>query len=348
MLALLGNMPMPPADGGNGAAGMTGLMWMPQQPETTARLFALHPQPIPLLPIIGVLLAVAYAVGVIVLLRRGDGWPPVRAVFWLLGVLSLELMTATGFDGYGMELFSVHMIQHMMLSMGTPILLCLGAPITLLLRALSGGGPVRRWVRALVLRVIHSRPVAFLANPIVTGLLFLISLYVLYFTPIFSTLMSTMWGHNLMLIHFLLVGMLYFWSILGVDPNPRRGGGMMGRAASPVARIAELALPIPFHAFFGVVLMMASTAVVTYYAHPMPFLHVAALTDQQTAGGIAWGFTEVPTLMVLLVLFVQWQRGDKRRTAAADRRATYLGDRELDAYNERLRLLALRDGEQGR
>ena len=49
-------------------------------------------------------------------------------------------MTATGFDGYGMELFSVHMLQHMVINMLVPIFFVLGAPITLLLRALPAHG----------------------------------------------------------------------------------------------------------------------------------------------------------------------------------------------------------------
>lgn len=340
MLALLSDMPMPPA---GGAAHMTGLMWMPTSPLTVPRLFAVHPQPVPVLPALGILLLAAYVLGVVVLVRRGDAWPVLRSVCWLLGVVSIELMTATGFDGYGMELFSVHMIQHMTLSMLTPILLCLGAPVTLLLRAPSGGGALRRRVRAGILRVLHSKPAAVIANPVMTGMLFLFSLYALYFTPLFDVLMSTMWGHNLMLIHFLLIGSLYFWGVLGVDPSPRRGNGLMGQAGSPVARIAEMAVPVPFHAFFGVVLMMASTVMVSYYAAPTRSLDAAALSDQQTAGGIAWGFTELPTLLVLLVLFLQWQRSDARRTAAADRHAARYGDVELDEYNARLRDLARRD-----
>lgn len=337
------DVPMPPT---GGAASMTGLMWMPTEPLTTARLFAIHPQPIPALPTLGLVLLVAYLISVVVLTRRGDAWPVVRSVCWLLGVATIEVMTATGFDGYGMELFSVHMIQHMTLSMLTPILLCLGAPVTLLLRALSGGGAARRRLRKNVLRVLHSKPAAVLANPIVTGILFLFSLYALYFTPLFDVLMGTMWGHNLMLIHFLLIGMLYFWGVLGIDPNPRRGNGLMGHAGSPVARIAEMAIPVPFHAFFGVVLMMATTVMVSYYAHPVGSLDVGAMTDQQTAGGIAWGFTELPTLIVLLVLFLQWQRSDARRTAAAERRTDRFGDPELDAYNARLKSLAQKDAAQ--
>ncbi|GAA4345142.1 cytochrome c oxidase assembly protein [Microbacterium rhizosphaerae] len=343
MLAPLSDMPMPPTVG---AAHMTGLMWMPTRPLTAGRLFAVHPQPVPVLPILGLLLLGAYVAGVVMLARRGDAWPPLRIVCWLLGVASIELMTATGFDGYGMELFSVHMIQHMTLSMLTPILLCLGAPVTLLLRALSGGGTGRRRMRAGLLRVLHSRLAAVVANPIVTGILFLFSLYALYFTRLFDVLMSTMWGHNVMLIHFLLIGSLYFWGILGVDPSPRRGTRLMRQAGGPVARIAEMAVPVPFHAFFGVVLMMASTVMVSYYAAPMRSLDATALSDQQTAGGIAWGFTELPTLLVLLVLFLQWQRSDARRTVAAERRAARYGDVELDEYNARLQALARRDAAQ--
>lgn len=322
---------------------MTGSMWMPTMPLTVSRLFAVHPQPIPVLPLLGIGLLLVYGAGVVALRRRGDAWPMTRTVCWIVGVFTLELMTATGFDGYGMELFSVHMVQHMTLSMVTPIFLALGAPVTLLLRTLSGGGRSRRRVRSALLRILHSRPAAVLANPIVTGLLFLFSLYGLYFTPVFTALMSTMWGHNLMLIHFLLIGMLYFWGVLGIDPSPRRGGGPMGQAAGTVGRIAEMAIPVPFHAFFGVVLMMASTVVVTYYAAPTRSLGVTALGDQQTAGGIAWGFTELPTLLVLSVLFLQWQRSDARHTAAAERKAERDGDADLAAYNAHLEHLAALD-----
>lgn len=339
MSLLAPSMLMPPP---GGPGSMTGAMWMPSSPLTVARLFAVHPQPVPLLPLLGLGLLLAYGTGVLVLRRRGDAWPLGRMACWIVGVLTLELMTATGFDGYGMELFSVHMVQHMTLSMVTPIFLALGAPVTLLLRTLSGDGRRRR-IRSGLLRVLHSRPTAFIANPIVTGLLFLFSLYGLYFTPLFSALMSTMWGHNLMLVHFLLIGMLYFWGVLGVDPSPRRAGGQLGRAAGPVGRIAEMAIPVPFHAFFGVVLMMATTVVVSYYAVPMRSLGVTALGDQQTAGGIAWGFTELPTLLVLSVLFLQWQRSDARHTAAAERKAQRDGDADLAAYNAHLEHLAALD-----
>jgi putative copper resistance protein D len=323
---------------------MTGPMWMPTEPMTMPRLFAWHPQPVPVLPLLGAALLVAYLVGVALLARRGDRWPVGRVLWWIAGVLTIELVTATGFDGYGMELFSVHMLQHMVIGMLTPILLTLGAPMTLLLRVLPARHRSRRSARGVLLAIIHSRPVQVIANPAVTVLLFLASLYGLYFTPLFDALMSTMWGHNLMLIHFLAIGMLYFWGVLGVDPSPRRGGGFMGAFSRPVVRLSELAATVPFHAFFGVIIMMASGLIVRFYAHPPAGWHVSPQADQQAAGGIAWGFTELPTLLVLGVLFLQWQRSDTRRSRTADRKAERYGDTALEDYNAQLLALAARDG----
>ena len=117
----------------------------------------------------------------------------------------------------------------------------------------------------------------------------------------------------------------------------------MGAFGKPVIRVSELAATVPFHAFFGIVIMMASTLIVHFYAHPYPSWHVSPLSDQQTAGGIAWGFTELPTLLVLGVLFLQWQRSDARHARASERKIARFGDTELDEYNAQLAALAARN-----
>ena len=337
---LLSGMPMPPP---GTAPGMTGAMWMPSLPPTFARLIAWHLQPIPVLPTMAALLLVGYLVGVVVLRRHGVRWPLARTIWWLGGIATLLLVTATGVDGYGMELFSVHMVQHMVLSMLTPIFLALGAPITLIIRVLPtrhGGG----WnARKVFLAILHSRVASFFTHPGVTVTLFLISLYGLYFTPIFDALMSTNWGHNLMLVHFLLIGYLYFWGVMGVDPSPRRATRGIRSFSSPVLRILEMVATVPFHAFFGVVVMMSVDLIVRFYSQPNPSWHISPLGDQQVGGGIAWGFTEIPTLVVLGVLFWQWQSTAVRRDRVADRKADGDGDAELRAYNARLQSYAARD-----
>jgi putative copper resistance protein D len=322
---------------------MSGLMWMPTLAPTFARLLAWHLQPVPILPAISLVLLVGYVVGVVLLRRRGIRWPFARTIWWAAGIATLLAVTATGIDGYGMELFSVHMVQHMVLSMLTPIFLALGAPITLIIRVLPsrhGGG----WnARKLFLAVLHSRIAAFITHPAVTVSLFLVSLYGLYFTPAFDYLMSTMWGHNLMLIHFLVIGFLYFWGVMGVDPSPSRHKRGIRNLSNPILRILEIIATVPFHAFFGVVVMMSVDLIVGFYAHPNPAWHLAALSDQQVGGGIAWGFTELPTLVVLGVLFFHWQTSSARHDRTADRKADIDGDAERVAYNDYLARLASRD-----
>ncbi|MGN6741782.1 MAG: cytochrome c oxidase assembly protein [Amnibacterium sp.] len=317
---------------------MSGLMWMPSAPLTFARLLAIHLQPVPVLPGVAVLLLVGYAAGVLLLRRRGDRWPLQRTVWWAAGVGTILAMTATAMDGYGMEVFSVHMVQHMVLGMLTPILLVLGAPVTLLLRVLPGGS----WVRRALLAVLHSRPARVLTHPVVVSAIFLVSLYGLYFTPLFDALMATMWGHNLMLLHFIAVGWLYFWGILAVDPSPRPARRGLRALSGPFVQVLELTGTVPFHAFFGVALMMSTVLLAPVFEPFTRALGLSPLADQQTGGGIAWGFTELPTLLVLAVLLLQWQRTDDRRrrsSAAAEQREAA----ELAAYNARLVRLAGRD-----
>jgi putative copper resistance protein D len=103
----------------------------------------------------------------------------------------------------------------------------------------------------------------------------------------------------------------------------------------------ELFLPVPFHAFFGVAIMMAGSLVVDTFADPPPAWGIDPLTDQGVAGGIVWAFGELPTVLVLAVIFFSWASSDDRRARALDRAADRTGDAELEAYNARLRAMAM-------
>jgi cytochrome c oxidase assembly factor CtaG len=64
------------------------------------------------------------------------------------------------------------------------------------------------------------------------------------------------------------------------------------------------------------------------------------LADQNTAGAIAWSFGELPTVLVLAVVFFQWAGSESRSNRTRDRAIDRAGNAELDAYNARLRALA--------
>ncbi|MBP2580632.1 putative copper resistance protein D [Streptomyces sp. PvR006] len=266
-----------------------------------------------------------YGWGVARLRRRGDAWPVSRTVFFTVGVLTIALVMCTRLNDYGMVMFSVHMVQHMVISMLSPILLLLGAPVTLALRALPVAGRGSTGPRELLLKLLHSRYMKVITHPGFTIPMFIASLYALYFTPLFDFLMGSKPGHIGMMVHFLMVGVVFFWPIMGVDPGPHRPGYVM--------RMLELFAGMPFHAFFGIALMMASEPMVKAYENPPASLGIDALTDQNAAGGIAWAFSEIPSVLVLIALVYQWYHSEQRQAVRQDRAADRDGDKELEAYN---------------
>ncbi|MFI0817557.1 cytochrome c oxidase assembly protein [Streptomyces sp. NPDC021098] len=285
--------------------------------------------------LVGCVLALAlYGWGATRLWRRGDSWPVGRLVAFTAGVLTIVVAMCTGLNDYGMVMFSVHMVQHMIISMVSPILLLLGAPVTLALRALPAAGRGRKGPRELLVALLHSRYMRFITHPVFTIPLFIASLYGLYFTPLFDFLMGSKAGHIGMMVHFLAVGLVFFWPIMGVDPGPHRPGYVM--------RMLELFAGMPFHAFFGIALMMASAPMVGTFEHPPGSLGIDALSDQNAAGGIAWAFSEVPSVIVLVALVYQWYKSDQRQARRDDRTADRDGDQELAAYNAYLASLQAR------
>ena len=284
--------------------------------------------------VVAALLAGLYGAGVARLLRRGDRWPWSRTIAWYIGLIILVIVTQSGVAKYGPVLFSVHMSQHMVLGMLVPIFLVLAAPITLALRALKpaqrrGDRGPREWLTV----ILHSRVMRVVGHPAIATSIFVVSTFGLYFSSLFAAAMQEHLGHILMMVHFLLSGCLFFWLIIGVDPAP---------APLPhIGRLLLLFVTMPFHAFFGIAIMSMNQVIASdWYDQFGRTWGASSLSDQRTAGGIAWAFGEIPTLIVLIALAFQWYRDDDRRARRADRRADAIathtggtGDAELDAYN---------------
>jgi putative copper resistance protein D len=279
-----------------------------------------------------------YLAGVIRLRRDGASWPMGRTVSWLAGMAVIAFATSSGLGRYGRVLFSVHMVQHLLLMMLAPILLNLGAPVTLALRALpTGVTGTTRSARAWLLRLVNSRWLAFIGNPLVAWTLYSVSLYVLYLTPLFGWVLRNHLAHLAMMVHFLVVGYLFFWVLIGVDPGPKR--------PSHPARIILLFTASAVHTFFGIILMMSGSVIGdSYYSLLTRSWGASPLTDQHLGGGMAWSFGELPGVAVIAVLVFQWARTDERRARAKDARMDSGDDDEFDQYNAYLAGLATRDG----
>ncbi|WP_449276843.1 cytochrome c oxidase assembly protein [Leucobacter sp. GX24907] len=283
---------------------------------------------------------VFYLGGVIRLARRGDRWPIARTIPWLLGIALLAYTTNGAFNVYEQYMFSVHMLGHMLLTMLIPLLLVLGAPVTLLLRAVhkredgSWGG--REWV----LWAVQTPYSKLITHPAVAAVVFAGSLWVFYFTPLFRWAMVEHLGHQWMIIHFLISGYLFALSMIGIDPVPYR-------FPYPL-RIVTLFATMASHAFFGVTIMTGDALMLADWFGAMGRTWGATpLEDQATGGGIAWGIGELPTLALALIVAVQWSRSDTKEQKRKDRAADRSGDAELEAYNAMLADQARRDARSG-
>jgi len=275
-----------------------------------------------------------YLRGVWAMHRRGDAWPVGRTISWLVGMVVIAWATFGGLGEYSHVLFSAHMASHMMLSMVAPIFLVLGAPMTLALRTLPGPRqPGEVSPRSMLLSFLQSRFSRVVTHPVFGPVLFVGSLYGLYFTGIFETLMGNHWGHAIMEIHFLTVGLLFYYVLIGIDPSPR--------ALAPIARFGVLLVTVPFHAFFAIAVMASDTVFALDYWKSLdrPY-RTDLLADQYLGGGMAWAMGEIPLVLVMIAILFQWFRSDAREAKRFDRSEDRNDDAALEAYNARLRDLA--------
>ncbi|GAA1119025.1 cytochrome c oxidase assembly protein [Nocardiopsis composta] len=290
-----------------------------------------------------VVLGGLYAAGVVRLGRRGDSWPWSRVVSWYAGLAVIVAALLSGFATYSMVLFSSHMLQHMAISMLVPVLLVLGGPVTLALRALKpaarrGDRGPREWLNAF----LQSRYSHIVTHPAVATAVFVLSPYALYFSPLFGTLMNNHTGHLFMNVHFLLSGFLFYWIIIGVDPGPRKMPYLL--------RIVLLLLAMGMHAFLGIGIMMQSEPIaMDYYGNfDIPWSQDVG-DDQYQGGGIAWAVGEIPTLLVTVALVRQWAKDEERTERRRERHSRRGGseDADLDAYNAYLQELERRSKQRG-
>jgi putative membrane protein len=272
-------------------------------PPTVSSIMSLH---FSWLALFLLLAAGFYIAGVVKLRKRGDRWPLRRIVLFLgPGLGAIAAVTLTGVEAYDDSLLSMHMIQHMVLTMVAPIFLALGAPVTLALRTLP------RSPRAVLLAVIHSRVAKVLAFPLVAFGFFVVTPFVLYFTGLYQLTMRHELVHELVHLHFIAVGCLFFWPLLGVDPLP-------GRWPYP-ARALLMFLSTPFHTVLGLTVMQSRTLIGGDWYPSLGLTWVNPYDDQQVAGGILWAGGEIVSVTMLAVLVVQWMMNAEKEARRIDR-----------------------------
>ena len=305
------------------------LLGYPYPPAPDAAAVILGFELEPLFFVACLVAAALYVAGVITLHRRGDRWPINRTIFWLLGISLIIWTTNAGISVYAQVSVGLHMVQHMTMSMIAPMFLVLGGPFTLALRALKPSTTGRWGLREWIVWGLHSPAAKIVTNPIFVFVVFSLSMFTLYFTPLMAWLMGSHIGHLSMQIHFIASGYLFAWIVMGVDPVPK-----------PLpywARFGLILLMVGVHGFFAVVIMMGSQPLAQdWYGIVRPEWVTDPLADTKFGGQIAWGISEIPMLFMILMVAWQWMRSDEREARRKDRQADRDGNAELTAYNARL------------
>lgn len=298
-------------------------------PPPTVQTVALTIQPDPVFLAVCAVLAIGYAAGVVRLLRRGDRWPWGRTIAWMLGVLALLWCTNAGISQYANITPGLHMAQHMALTMLVPILLVLGGPATLALRAIRPSTGPQWGPREWIVYALHSRAAVILTNPLVVLAIYFVGLYGLYLSTLFGTLMGSHVGHVAMQAHFIVSGYLFYWVLIGVDPRPR--------FLPYWQRFLILVMASAFHGFFAVVIMMSEAPIaVDWFTSVQPPWMTDLSVDTVSGGQAAWAIGEFPILIVAIAMCIQWARSDERDAKRMDRQADRDGDKELAEYNDYL------------
>lgn len=286
-------------------------------------------------PLIGGLLIVS-AVAWLLLVRRVDRLHPGhpvplgRSAAFFGGLAAIAVALLSGIERYDTTLFSVHMVQHLLLMLAAAPLIALSAPVTLLLRASSPGLRQRR-----LIPLLHSTPVAALGHPVVAWLTFTLVLWLSHFSPLFDLALENPGVHQVEHAVYLVAALLFWWPLVAADPAQRR--------LPHAVRAGYALLQLPVNSFLGMAILFAQTPLYHHYATLGTPYGISPLADQELAGGIMWLAGDVVFIAAVLAVVAAWMRHEERDAPAAERRA----DVQRAAINKRADELARSRGGDG-
>ncbi|MGH7610220.1 MAG: cytochrome c oxidase assembly protein [Candidatus Dormibacteria bacterium] len=210
--------------------------------------------------------------------RRG-----LKSLAWALGVLVTLIALESALDIVGDRyLFSVHMVQHLVLAMVAPPLLILGLP------------------DATVDAVLHSRvapALRFLVQPLFAASAYLAVLTIWHVPALFDFALTHELIHVLQHLSFLGVGLIFWWAVVLHRPDEPWNLGPLGE----VAYLTAGALPA---VVVGLTVALLPAPVYHFYLHRTESLGISPLGDQHLGGLLMFGFDNV--LMVAVAGYYLW------------------------------------------
>jgi putative membrane protein len=232
--------------------------------------------------------------------------PRWRTWLFMGGLAAIAVALLSPIEAYEGALFSVHMVQHMLLQLVAAPLLLAGAPITLTLRVASPG------VRRRLLAVLHSRVLRALSFPVLAWVFFAATNWGWHYSTLYDDALENVALHYLQHANFLVAALLFWWPVIGADPSP-------WRLPHPL-RLFYLFLAMPQQSFLGVSILQAPTVLYPHYVTNLRGWGMSPLADQQLGAVIMWVVGDMAFLAGMAVVVLVWMRHEERRTARIDAR----------------------------
>jgi putative copper resistance protein D len=238
----------------------------------------------------------------------GNPYPRRRTVSFAAALLLVLLALQSGIERYDTTLFSMHMVQHLILLFPVPILLLQAGPVTLLLRVASP-----RW-RARILAVLQSRAVGVISHPLVGWTLLVAVMWGTHLSVMFETALEDEFVHNMEHALYLSTALLFWAPIFSVDPIRHR---LRGGSA-----LAYLITQMPQNSFLGVAIMFSSTPLYPHYVSLQRAWGPTPLEDQQLAGAIMWLVGDALFLVAIFVVLAALAKSEDRPESRYDEAQT--------------------------
>lgn len=257
-------------------------------------------------PTAEIILSLPFLLGIVLYLcawvvssRRGRTWPLFRACFWLTGSMVSLAAVARPLADLSHSDFRIHMVGHLLLGMLGPLLMVLGAPVTLLLRAL----PVKQARR--ITRIFRSKTAEVLSHPALTATLNIGGLWILYTTSLFHLMHESMLLHIIVHLHIFIAGYLFTVSMIYMEPIPHR--------RSYLTRAVIL------------VLALAAHGILSKFIYSTPPAGVSQ-SEAEIGGMIMYYGGDAVDIIIIFILCYHWYKATTPREAVSYQKTNHLLD----------------------
>lgn len=293
----------PPSDPGQEISTQTYQLGYDLPDHLTALDLLLRWRPDLIFDMATVLAAVFYLLGVRRMRVAGRPWPVRHTVAWLAGCGVLLIATSSGIGSYAPAMFSMHMVQHMLLATLAPALLVLGHGAGLAVAATSPGMSRR------ITSLIGSGAVRFAGHPMTAWLAVAATLFGLYPTGLYTAIVAEHWAHLGMNVAVFLTGLALFWSVLG--------HGAPHRELPAIGQLVLVFAVMALHATFSAWLLGQAEPLAGEFYRPLrlPFV-TDLLADQRLGAVLGWLLGELPVILAVVVLILRWTTDDRRPRSA--------------------------------